>query len=111
MMSGSDDSNLELSNRRAGAVRSHLAGRGVECGRLSSAGLGEGSPIAGNATATGRQQQPPGGDHRLGCREGVNDRLISHVPFKTRAANTRRFFLCSYNVVDGKPGDIRESPV
>lgn len=53
---GSDDFNLDLSDRRADAVRFYLAGRGVEAGRLSSAGLGEGSPIAGNNTATGRQQ-------------------------------------------------------
>lgn len=53
---GSDDSNLGLSKRRADAVRSYLAGRGVEATRLSSTGLGEGTPIAGNDTATGRQQ-------------------------------------------------------
>lgn len=53
---GSDDFNYDLSKRRAESVRSYLAGRGVEGRRLSSAGLGEGSPIAGNDTATGRQQ-------------------------------------------------------
>lgn len=53
---GSDDFNYDLSKRRAESVRSYLAGRGVEGSRLSSAGLGEGSPIAGNDTATGRQQ-------------------------------------------------------
>jgi len=53
---GSDDFNFDLSKRRADAVQSYLAVRGVEAGRLSSAGLGEGSPIAGNDTATGRQQ-------------------------------------------------------
>lgn len=53
---GSDDSNLGLSKRRADSVRSYLAGRGVDASRLSSAGLGEGTPIAGNDTATGRQQ-------------------------------------------------------
>lgn len=53
---GSDDSNYVLSNRRADAVRSYLAGHGVDAGRLSSSGMGESSPIAGNDTATGRQQ-------------------------------------------------------
>lgn len=53
---GSDDLNFDLSKRRAESVRSYLADHGVEGGRLSSAGLGEGSPIAGNDTATGRQQ-------------------------------------------------------
>lgn len=53
---GSDDFNFDLSKRRADAVQFYLAGRGVATGRLSSAGLGEGSPIAANDTATGRQQ-------------------------------------------------------
>ena len=53
---GSDDFNFDLSNRRADSVQSYLAGHGVDPGRLSSTGLGEGSPIAGNDTDTGRQQ-------------------------------------------------------
>lgn len=53
---GSDDQNIDLSNRRAYAVRSYLADRGVQASRLSSAGMGESSPIASNDTDTGRQQ-------------------------------------------------------
>ena len=53
---GSNDSNYDLSNRRADAVQSYLASLGVDPGRLSSSGMGESSPIADNDTATGRQQ-------------------------------------------------------
>jgi outer membrane protein OmpA-like peptidoglycan-associated protein len=53
---GSDDQNMDLSNRRAYSVRSYLAGRGISADRLSSTGMGESAPIASNDTDTGRQQ-------------------------------------------------------
>lgn len=53
---GSEASNFLLSQRRAEAVKSYLVRRGVAAGRLSTAGLGQGSPVAGNDTVTGRQQ-------------------------------------------------------
>jgi outer membrane protein OmpA-like peptidoglycan-associated protein len=53
---GSEDSNFSLSQRRANSVRSYLIGQGIDSGRLSTAGLGEGSPIASNDTAGGREQ-------------------------------------------------------
>jgi outer membrane protein OmpA-like peptidoglycan-associated protein len=53
---GSDDQNLDLSNRRAYAVRSYLADAGISGSRLSSTGMGESAPIASNDTDTGRQQ-------------------------------------------------------
>jgi outer membrane protein OmpA-like peptidoglycan-associated protein len=53
---GSNESNFNLSQRRANSVQSYLVGEGVEAVRLSTSGLGEGSPVAGNDTATGRQQ-------------------------------------------------------
>jgi outer membrane protein OmpA-like peptidoglycan-associated protein len=53
---GSEESNQFLSQRRADSVKSYLVGRGVEARRLSTAGLGQGSPVASNDTATGRQQ-------------------------------------------------------
>lgn len=53
---GSEESNHFLSQRRAESVRSYLVGQGVEANRLSTAGLGQGSPVASNDTATGRQQ-------------------------------------------------------
>jgi outer membrane protein OmpA-like peptidoglycan-associated protein len=53
---GSDESNFNLSQRRANSVKSYLVGQGIEASRLSTSGLGEGSPVAGNDTSTGRQQ-------------------------------------------------------
>ncbi|MEX2123742.1 MAG: OmpA family protein [Woeseia sp.] len=53
---GGDESNFNLSQRRADSVQSYLVGEGVEANRLSTSGMGEGTPVAGNDTATGRQQ-------------------------------------------------------
>ncbi|HVT56817.1 MAG TPA: OmpA family protein [Thermoanaerobaculia bacterium] len=52
----SEDYNQKLSERRAVAVRSWLAGHGVEASRLKPRGFGKSHPIADNATAEGRQQ-------------------------------------------------------
>ena len=53
---GSDETNYSLSQRRANSVQSYLVGQGVRASRLATSGLGEGSPVAGNDTTTGRQQ-------------------------------------------------------
>jgi outer membrane protein OmpA-like peptidoglycan-associated protein len=53
---GDNDYNLSLSQRRADSVRSYLIGQGIGSNRLNASGMGEGSPVAGNDTATGRQQ-------------------------------------------------------
>lgn len=53
---GSAESNFLLSQRRANSVQSYLVGQGVAAGRIRTSGLGMGSPVAGNDTATGRQQ-------------------------------------------------------
>lgn len=53
---GSEASNRLLSQRRAESVRSYLVGRGVAAHRLTTTGLGQGSPVASNDNATGRQQ-------------------------------------------------------
>ncbi len=53
---GSAESNFALSQRRANSVQSYLVGQGVAASRIRTAGLGMGSPVAGNDTATGRQQ-------------------------------------------------------
>lgn len=52
---GSDSYNLKLSDNRAEAVRQYLLARGVEGSRLTVKGYGEGSPVADNATAEGRE--------------------------------------------------------
>lgn len=52
---GSETHNLELSERRAAAVRNHLVGRGVDPVRMTATGLGEAYPVASNDTSHGRQ--------------------------------------------------------
>jgi outer membrane protein OmpA-like peptidoglycan-associated protein len=53
---GSTDSNLELSQRRAEAVRAFLIRAGVDAGRISAQGYGEAYPVASNNTSAGRLQ-------------------------------------------------------
>jgi outer membrane protein OmpA-like peptidoglycan-associated protein len=53
---GSEDYNQGLSQRRADSVKTYLMGQGVGSARLSASGSGESTPIAGNESETGRQQ-------------------------------------------------------
>lgn len=53
---GSDDYNMDLSRRRADAVRTALVERGVKGDQIQSIGKGEGVPVASNDNAGGRQQ-------------------------------------------------------
>jgi outer membrane protein OmpA-like peptidoglycan-associated protein len=53
---GSDDMNLDLSQRRAQAVRAYLIQNGVAGSRLTARGFGEAVPIATNDTAEGRAE-------------------------------------------------------
>ncbi len=53
---GSADYNLGLSQRRADSVRSYLVGQGVSSTRVVATGEGMSSPVAGNDSAEGRQQ-------------------------------------------------------
>jgi outer membrane protein OmpA-like peptidoglycan-associated protein len=53
---GAADYNQGLSQRRADAVKSYLVSQGVASSRLVASGMGQGSPIASNDSATGRQQ-------------------------------------------------------
>jgi len=43
-----------LSEKRASAVMDYLVNNGIDGGRLSAVGFGEGSPIAENNTRSGR---------------------------------------------------------
>lgn len=52
---GSEDTNLALSQRRSAAVREALIDKGVNPGRISTRGYGESYPVAGNTSASGRQ--------------------------------------------------------
>ena len=51
---GSDSYNLDLSRRRAEAVRAHLVMRGVSGARIATIGYGEQYPRADNSTEEGR---------------------------------------------------------
>jgi OOP family OmpA-OmpF porin len=53
---GSQPYNLELSERRAEAVRSFLVAQGIEPGRITAVGYGEAYPVSSNDTEAGRQQ-------------------------------------------------------
>jgi outer membrane protein OmpA-like peptidoglycan-associated protein len=53
---GSEKSNQDLSERRAKAVVGYLASKGVRANRMRALGFGQDSPIADNATASGREQ-------------------------------------------------------
>ena len=54
--SGDDAYNLDLSQRRAEAVRTYLTSKGVNVDMLGAHGYGEERPIMGNATAAGRAE-------------------------------------------------------
>jgi outer membrane protein OmpA-like peptidoglycan-associated protein len=51
---GNDESNLQLSQQRAEAVRAHLLSRGLKAERIQAVGKGEAQPVASNDTAEGR---------------------------------------------------------
>ena len=53
---GADSYNLSLSERRAGAVRSYLMGKGISTSRMIAMGVGENEPIASNDTDAGRAE-------------------------------------------------------
>lgn len=53
---GSDERNLDLSQRRAASVRAYLANKGIDATKLEPIGYGESKPIADNTTADGKAQ-------------------------------------------------------
>lgn len=53
---GSRAHNMDLSDRRAAAVKSYLVSNGVDFSRITTRGLGPDYPVASNDTAAGRQQ-------------------------------------------------------
>jgi len=53
---GAEEYNMNLSTRRAEAVKNSLIGRGLSSSRLQTIGFGESKPVATNDTEAGRQQ-------------------------------------------------------
>jgi outer membrane protein OmpA-like peptidoglycan-associated protein len=53
---GTEEYNMDLSRRRAEAVKNSLIGRGLTSSRLQTIGFGESKPLATNDTEAGRQQ-------------------------------------------------------
>ncbi|MEQ8205579.1 MAG: OmpA family protein [Woeseia sp.] len=53
---GSSELNQALSKNRADSVKAYLQGKGIQPRRLTTAGMGEGRPLAGNDSESGRQQ-------------------------------------------------------
>ena len=53
---GTQAYNQDLSQRRAESVRGYLSAHGIAYARLSASGKGMNDPVAGNDSATGRQQ-------------------------------------------------------
>ena len=53
---GSDAYNLQLSQRRADAVRTYLINKGVDQSIITATGFGETQPVASNSTPEGRRQ-------------------------------------------------------
>jgi outer membrane protein OmpA-like peptidoglycan-associated protein len=52
--SGSDKVNDPLSQKRADAAKAYLVSKGIEAGRLTTAGFGSQQPVADNKTAAGK---------------------------------------------------------
>jgi len=53
---GTEEYNLRLSERRAGAVKDYLVAKQVRPARITAVGFGESFPVASNDTSEGRQR-------------------------------------------------------
>lgn len=76
--SGSDEYNMDLSEKRAKSVGNHLATQGVNPTRFTIMGYGESQPIATNDTAEGRQL-----NRRVEIAIMANDKLKKAAKDKT----------------------------
>jgi OmpA-OmpF porin, OOP family len=67
---GTDDYNVQLSDRRAKAVVEYLVGQGVAAHRLSAEGRGEREPVQSNDTVAGRYENRRVELHTSGAARG-----------------------------------------
>jgi outer membrane protein OmpA-like peptidoglycan-associated protein len=88
---GSDAYNQKLSDSRANSVKNYMVDHGYPADKISSVGMGEGSPIADNATKEGRAQNRRVEFH-LTIRPGA------HVTVKKKGEESPTF-------EEGDPGD------
>ena len=79
--SGSDEYNLELSNKRAQSVANYLASQQVNPTRFTIMGYGESQPIADNGTVEGRTQ-----NRRVEVAIYANEKLKKAAEKKTQGA-------------------------
>jgi outer membrane protein OmpA-like peptidoglycan-associated protein len=77
---GSEDYNLELSQRRAQSVANHLSAQQVAATRFTMMGYGEAQPIASNESLEGRQQ-----NRRVEIAIMANDKLKKAAEEKAQA--------------------------
>jgi outer membrane protein OmpA-like peptidoglycan-associated protein len=77
--SGSDEYNMDLSEKRSKSVGNHLATQGVNPTRFTIMGYGESQPIATNDTADGRQL-----NRRVEIAIMANDKLKKAAKTKTQ---------------------------
>lgn len=102
---GADDTNQELSSRRAAAVRDYLVQQGVPAERITSVGRGEADPVADNNTAEGRAnnrrveiivqsegQQQEGGAQQanVGAQQGVTGSQNTQQAGSTNATGSAK---------------------
>jgi outer membrane protein OmpA-like peptidoglycan-associated protein len=79
--SGSNEYNLELSNKRSQSVANYLASQQVNATRFTIMGYGEDQPIADNETADGRTQ-----NRRVEVAIYANDKLKKAAEKKTQGS-------------------------
>jgi outer membrane protein OmpA-like peptidoglycan-associated protein len=83
---GSDDYNQKLSENRASTVKDFLISQGVSSNNITSQGFGKNSPVADNATATGRAQNRRVNMVVSGDAIGVTESLNSTTVFQGQPA-------------------------
>ena len=86
---GSDEYNLDLSDRRARSVMEYITGKGISGERLVSKGFGESQPLESNKSKTGRAKNRRVAFvilENANCKDGVEVKPAAKMTIKERAA-------------------------